>query len=151
AAVPAVSPTDRTNSRIPAANASPAALTDSDCVLVVLSPHLFGRPSVASRMIGGDPCGGGLALKSLTTASIDGGVGVLPPGFCEPMSMSILLWFPVTRETEDSVGHGASSENSEAPKYTCCSNWVTAPCGPVSAVRTVSYFTGSLGPGGLSA
>ena len=40
--------------------------------------QVFGSPSVASKMIGGEPAGGGFAAKSATAVSSAADVGVAP-------------------------------------------------------------------------
>src|SRR5579863_7109861 len=66
------------NSRTPAWNAAVVAVSDGPSFVLPLV-QLFGSPSVASRMIGGLPAGGGFAVKSATAAVIALSVGVLPP------------------------------------------------------------------------
>ena len=64
--------------RMPAVYAFFADVIDGPRFALVL-PQLFGSPSVASRMTGGEPIGGGFAAKSATVLSIAGAVGVVPP------------------------------------------------------------------------
>src|SRR5437762_2746209 len=80
-------------------SAAAAAVIDGP-VLAVLSVQLLGSPSVASTMIGGEPAGGGLAAKSATTASIDGAVGVRPPGVKPSMVAWIAAALFCARPTE---------------------------------------------------
>jgi hypothetical protein len=84
-------------------------------------------------MIGGEPGGGGWAAKSATTASIDGAVGVVPSGDWDWINPVIVDALFSARGTVARCGQGASSENTAAPKYTCCSSCFTTPCGPTSA------------------
>src|SRR5258705_7515709 len=75
----------RMNSWMPLPYAACAAAIDGP--LPPPPAQLFGAPSVVSRMIGGEPIGGGVAMKSATDLSIASAVGVLPPfGGCAASS-----------------------------------------------------------------
>src|ERR1051325_2417862 len=108
------------NVRMPLVYAGCVAVIDG--MLPPLPLQLFGRPSVASRMIGGEPCGGMFVMKSATTALMPSAVGVLPLfGWLFAVSVAIAFallsargaWKPATFK------HGVwSPANIVSPKYT---------------------------------
>src|SRR5689334_2666508 len=87
----------RMNRRMPLEYAFAAAMIDGGS-FGVPSLHAFGSPSVARMMTGGEPAGGGFAMKSATTASIDGAVGVLPPGCWLAIRVAIAVALFFARE-----------------------------------------------------
>src|SRR5690349_17630093 len=106
------------NSRIPLAYEACAAAIASSWPWSKLPSQLFGRPSVASTIAGGDPAGGGVAENLLIAPVIEPAVGVLPAGrFCaSSASIAARLLSERPCESTVSLGHGESVEYSDAPK-----------------------------------